>query len=651
MLAFTYPLFLWGLLALAAPLLLHLLNRQRPKRLLFPSIRFLQFAQLPREGRKRLQDWLLLLCRMLIFALLALIMAKPYWQKKKTADQDGRRKEAIFLLDSSASMQAENSLQTAKELIAAELDELDGWHCGLMLYDASILQSLPLGAGKADIQALLAAWQPGYLAGRPERALPQALAAFSPDAAQKRLYAISDFQRGDWKLKAAQVPVDIQLRLLPAAAPSRQNCSISKVQYQSLGGGRKRVLVHCRNYAGKQQERLLSVKLGNSSQSRKISLAAGQNLSLGFVFEQPQEDRSRGLASLSQDDFAPDDQYYYWAEDPPPAKVLLLLADSEQDQGMAAHFLQTALEAEQEGVPGRFEVQTLPAEALFAASLDQVQLVFLLGAAERLSSNDFAALLAFMQKGGALLHCPGAAPNLSWHALKQHGLADIQYAGMVGENADAQALGLGWLEPNCALAAVFTEENRSDLFMFNIRKHALLKESSQEKVLLRSLDKQAMLLERRHGEGYFYSFSFAFNLNWSDFPLTQSFLPMLRELCSGLTNDAAGKIRLACGQTPPEIKALDGTVMELDQEADLTRPGLARMGEYALEINLNPSESDPATVKTADLQRFLQSQEQSRQQSASHPPPQGSLWLACATLLAVLILLELLLCRQEDLKA
>jgi len=79
MLSFTYPFFLWGLLALGAPLLLHLLNRKASRRLVFPSIRFLQISQLPREGRKRLRDWILLLCRMILFACLVVTLARPHW--------------------------------------------------------------------------------------------------------------------------------------------------------------------------------------------------------------------------------------------------------------------------------------------------------------------------------------------------------------------------------------------------------------------------------------------------------------------------------------------------------------------------------------------------------------------------------------------
>ena len=648
---FVYPLFLWGLLAMAAPLALHLLNRQRPKRLLFPSIRFLQFAQLPREGRKRLQDLLLLLCRLLIFCLLVLIMARPYWRKKILPAAGIELKEALFLLDNSASMQVATTLDTAKKLVHTELDKLNGWRSGIILYDAAIVKTHPISDNKAGIYALLDNWQPSFLAGKPEQVLPQAIAAFSEAASQKRLYIISDFQRSDWRLQAARVPIDIQLQLLQAAAPPRENCAIAKVQCQSQSDGRKRILVHCRNYAGSEQERLLSVNLGANSQSRKIILPPEQSQKVAFIFEDLAKENSRGLASLSSDNFTADDDYYFWAIDPPPAKVLLLRADDGRDQGTAAYFLQTALEAEQEGVPERFQVQTLPAEALFAASLDQVQIVFLLGAAERLSSNDFATLVAFMQKGGAVLHCPGAAANLSWYALRQHGLADIQYAGMAGEIGMHQALGLGWLDPDSFLARVFTPENRSDLFMFNIRKHALLKESDREKVLLRSLDKQPILLERKHGQGYFYSFAFAFDLSWSDFPLTQSFLPLLRELCGSLAGNPSNKISLACGEKPPQISRLDGSLPKPEPGADLLRPGLARMEEYGLEINLHPGESDPDYIKTIDLHRFLHSQKAGSFQTAASIPQRGVLWQVCAVQLALLVLVELLLCRREDLKS
>ncbi|NLZ62867.1 MAG: hypothetical protein GX902_03565, partial [Lentisphaerae bacterium] len=308
-----------------------------------------------------------------------------------------------------------------------------------------------------------------------------------------------------------------------------------------------------------------------------------------------------------------------------------------------------ALEAEQEGIPGLFQVQRLGAGALFAADLDSCQMIFLLGASERLSSSDLQRLKEFMLAGGSIFHCPGPAPNLSWRALQEQGFCDIAFGGMVGEASRHSALGLGWLAPDSPLQNIFPPESSSDLFLFNIRKHARLQPSPQEKVLLRTLAGLPALLEREHGKGHFYSFAFAFDLSWSDFPLSQSFLPLLRELCAALIPVDHGRKKITCGEPLPKITRLNGSEILPEKAIDTMQPGLARIGEYPLEINLNPAESSPDTVKTGDLLRLLQSSST----TAGMPflPPSADnrpIWQLWALALAVFILIVALLCQQAD---
>lgn len=67
----------WGLLAVAVPVLLHLLIRQRHRRVVFPSLRFLPAARFAAMRRWRLADWPLLAVRILILALASAAWAAP----------------------------------------------------------------------------------------------------------------------------------------------------------------------------------------------------------------------------------------------------------------------------------------------------------------------------------------------------------------------------------------------------------------------------------------------------------------------------------------------------------------------------------------------------------------------------------------------
>jgi len=64
--------------ALAAlPVILHLFMRQTPKHVIFPALRLIRERQKQSKKRMRIKNWLLLLARMAILALMALALARP----------------------------------------------------------------------------------------------------------------------------------------------------------------------------------------------------------------------------------------------------------------------------------------------------------------------------------------------------------------------------------------------------------------------------------------------------------------------------------------------------------------------------------------------------------------------------------------------
>lgn len=94
---------LWGLTALALPILAHLLSRRGMRPIPLPTARFLAMAQAERGRRLRLSQWLVLLLRLALVALVVLAFARPVWrQGPRQIDAEGR--EIVIVLDASASM-------------------------------------------------------------------------------------------------------------------------------------------------------------------------------------------------------------------------------------------------------------------------------------------------------------------------------------------------------------------------------------------------------------------------------------------------------------------------------------------------------------------------------------------------------------------
>ncbi|MES2708953.1 MAG: BatA domain-containing protein [Verrucomicrobiota bacterium] len=121
--SFLAPLFLLGALAVAAPVIFHLIRRTTRERTPFSSLLFLQPDPPRLTERSRVEHWLLLLLRAAALALLALAFARPFFRAEAVPQSpDGSAKRTVLLVDVSASMRRsglrEASLEKAESVLA-----------------------------------------------------------------------------------------------------------------------------------------------------------------------------------------------------------------------------------------------------------------------------------------------------------------------------------------------------------------------------------------------------------------------------------------------------------------------------------------------------------------------------------------------------
>src|SRR5512146_1216071 len=105
-LGFANPALLWGLLAAAIPIAVHLFFRRRPRPTPFPAVDFILRARRETERRLRLKRILLFAARTLVLAAVALAIARPRLEEPGVAAAavpSGPRATAI-VLDASGSM-------------------------------------------------------------------------------------------------------------------------------------------------------------------------------------------------------------------------------------------------------------------------------------------------------------------------------------------------------------------------------------------------------------------------------------------------------------------------------------------------------------------------------------------------------------------
>ena len=75
---FVQSLFLLAGLAVAIPIIVHLVFRQRAKRVDLGTLRFLRIVLEQNARKRRVMRWLLLCLRLACVALLAFLFARPY---------------------------------------------------------------------------------------------------------------------------------------------------------------------------------------------------------------------------------------------------------------------------------------------------------------------------------------------------------------------------------------------------------------------------------------------------------------------------------------------------------------------------------------------------------------------------------------------
>ncbi|MBN8246611.1 MAG: BatA domain-containing protein [Verrucomicrobia bacterium] len=262
--SFLAPFFLLGGVAIALPVVFHLIRRTTRERTRFSSLMFLQPTP-PRLTRKsRLEDLLLLLLRCLALGLLAFGFARPFLKQPAPptpADRAGI--PTVLLLDTSASMRREGVWSAARqraEALAREARPEDP--VALFTYDREVVPRVTFeawasaapGARSALIEQALGDVSPGWSSTQLGAALIRAAEVLVElDAGQTsergRIVVVSDLQEGSRleTLQAYEWPKGIEVVLSPVKATRPGNASLQVVGdspgMAAVGGDSLRVRV------------------------------------------------------------------------------------------------------------------------------------------------------------------------------------------------------------------------------------------------------------------------------------------------------------------------------------------------------------------------------------------------------------------------
>ncbi|MBN4062458.1 BatA and WFA domain-containing protein, partial [Bacteroidales bacterium AH-315-I05] len=104
---FLYPSFLYALTAISIPIIIHLFNFRRFKKIYFTNVKFLREIKQETQSKSNLKHLLVLLARILAVAFLVLAFAQPYLPAENNKAGSGQKTVSVYI-DNSFSMEAVN---------------------------------------------------------------------------------------------------------------------------------------------------------------------------------------------------------------------------------------------------------------------------------------------------------------------------------------------------------------------------------------------------------------------------------------------------------------------------------------------------------------------------------------------------------------
>ena len=250
--SFLAPLFALGLAALAIPILVHLVHKERKETTLFPSLMFLLRTPYQHSRRQRIRDWLLFLTRMMVFLLLVAAFARPVFDRPPdaAAAAAGGGREVVILLDRSFSMQVGDRWTRAQAAARQALDGLTAADRGTLILFADQPRLVREdGDGRQALRAAIDSASPGDAATRYAPALILARRTLAESSLPKKeVIVISDYQRSGWDVQEeARLASGTTITPVDVATGDVADRAVRAVELRrSVADGRERITVLAR---------------------------------------------------------------------------------------------------------------------------------------------------------------------------------------------------------------------------------------------------------------------------------------------------------------------------------------------------------------------------------------------------------------------
>ncbi len=522
--SFLAPLFLLGLTALAVPVVIHLIQRERRTIVPFPSLMFLRRIPYKSVRRRRIRHWALLALRLVALALIIAAFARPFVPGAGAAGVAGGARDIVVLLDRSFSMGYADTWTRAQAAARQVIDQLrPDDRASLILFGGDVQVVTRSSNDRASLAAAIQAAQPGPGATRYGAALKLAGSLLAGSTMPRReVVLVSDFQRAGWEPdQTLRLPSGVTLTPVSVRADEIANLAATPVTVQrEMFSGRERVVITAGVLnRGAQPVPDAEVTLeidGRAVQSARVSAGGNGSTSTTFQPVTLTAPNTRASIRLPEDRLARDNVFHFVLSPSEPLPVVLLTRSSARDDTL---YLTRALAI---GDRPRFDVSVRTGDDVPADARARVVIVYDMP----VSPGAAGRLVRFVEAGGGLVVVFG--PRSSWPAQEAEVLPGVP--GSTIDRTRGAPASLTALEYGHAVFEPFRAPRSGDFSAARFYGYHALAARPDAAVLARFDDGTPALAERRLGTGRVLAWTSTLDLDWSDLPLKPVFLPFVHQV-------------------------------------------------------------------------------------------------------------------------
>lgn len=526
---FLFPSFLWALLCLVIPIIIHIFNFRRTKRVYFSNVNLLKEVKTETNSFRRLKHFLILMSRLGFLGFLVFAFAQPFIPSKNQKNIQNLSGLVSIYLDNSFSMQSEAGNEKYFDLATGYVNELldvfpKDARFQLITNNFENKEQYPVPANEIENRLTETKFSNAY------RDLPSIykrqfnLMERYSATNKNQVFWFSDFQKstlGD--LNKIKLDSLNQYYIIPIKSEKTPNLMIDSVWLENpfiKALESNQINVRLKSFSTESYQDL-TLKLfieDKQVSTTAVNIAAGSSATTSFNFTV--QDKGIKPCKITFDDFPVvfDNEYFFVINASPTIDILHLYEDKQNN------YIENVYENE-----SVFKVNGFNANNLDHKRIESAGLVILNGV-NTIEGELANTLKAFVQKGGSLVVFPSKNQGTALSGF----LASLSISGIKAEKTDSLGTGkaneLALLEIQNPFFRGMFEKVPANMNMPYA--NPVVSWNNVGENLLNFKNRKPYLSRFNAGQGKIYLFASPLEANYSNFPKHAIFVPVMYKIAS-----------------------------------------------------------------------------------------------------------------------